>query len=265
MSSPTIPSSRKRPVPAPEASLGGLYDFLPPPDPERDAAAKVKAAKKDRVKLPPEDRSRVVFLDIDGVLLAAGSVETIFVDGVALPIRERMTENDFNSAAIENLRSILVRTGATLVLSSEWRRTASMRDSIGATLRSKECPQLRDCTPLLKPRPDLEKCDSAIVWCERRAREIGAWLKQHPEVTSYVAIDDLDFNWADSVRASGTPQMKVRSVQTHPQHCITEADVEKAIRILLDAPVLTEVEASLATQEAIRLTQKALDTAPLMK
>merc|ERR1719320_1188584 len=93
-------SARKRrrpepaPAPAPEASLGGLYDFLPPPDPERDAAAKAKAAKKERPKLPPEDRSRVIFLDIDGVLLAAGSVETIFVDGVALPIRERMTEND---------------------------------------------------------------------------------------------------------------------------------------------------------------------------
>merc|ERR1719356_1408883 len=113
---------RKKAEPAPEASLGGLYDFLPPPDPERDAAAKAKAAKKERPKLPPEDRSRVIFLDIDGVLLPAGSVETIFIDGVALPIRERMTENDFSAAALENLRKIVVKTGASVVLSSEWRR-----------------------------------------------------------------------------------------------------------------------------------------------
>jgi len=257
-------SKRKRPRPAasdppPVAeSLGGLYDFLPPPDPERDAEAKVKAVKKERPKLPPEDRSKVVFLDVDGVLLAAGSVETIFIDGVALPIRERMTENDFGAAALESLRSILVRTGATLVLSSEWRRTASMRDAIGGVLRSRECPQLREFTPVLKPRPDLEKHDPAIVWCERRAREIGAWLKQHPEVTSYVALDDLDFNWADSVRAVGTPHMKPRSVLTNAQHCLTEVGAEEAVRILLNPPHLTEDEQAAAIAEAIRATNEGL-------
>merc|ERR1719356_489603 len=103
-----------------------------------------------------------------------------------------------------------------------------MRDFVGVALRTRECPQLRDSTIVLKPRGDLEKHDPAIVWCERRAREIGAWLKQHPEVTAYVALDDLDFNWADSVRATGTPQMKSRSVQTNPQHCLTEDGVEQA-------------------------------------
>lgn len=252
-------AKRKRAKPAPtEESLGGLYDFLPPPDPERDAAAKAKATKKDRPKLPPEDRSKVIFLDIDGVLLPAGSVETIFIDGVALPIRERMSENDFNAASLESLRSIIFRTGATLVLSSEWRRTASMRDSIGGLLRGKEMPQLRDFTAVLKQRADLEKCDGAIVWCERRAREIGAWLKQHPEVTAYVAIDDLDFNWADSVRISGTPQMKCRSVLTNPQHCLTEDGAEEAVRILLNPPNPTEEESAAAAAEAVRATQEAL-------
>merc|ERR1719208_359940 len=111
----------KRPRVAAEESFGGLYDFLPPPDPEREAAAKAAAAKRERPKLPIEDRSRVVFLDIDGVLLPAGSVETIIVDGVALPVRERMSESDFSAAALTNLRSIIERTGASVVLSSEWR------------------------------------------------------------------------------------------------------------------------------------------------
>jgi len=257
MSTPESKKRKRAPPPA-EDSLGGLYDFLPPPDPERDAAAKAKAVKKDRPKLPPEDRSKVIFLDIDGVLLPAGSVETIFVDGVCLPIRERMTENDFSAAALETLRHILVRTGATLVLSSEWRRTASMRDSIAVVLRGYECPQLRDWTPLLKPRPDLEKCDPAIVWCERRAREVTGWLKQHPEVTSWVALDDLDFSWADSVRASGTLPMKYRSVLTHAQHCLNEDSVEDAVRILNNPPQLTEEQVTAATHEAIRVTQEAL-------
>mmetsp|Transcript_12534 Transcript_12534/g.44378 ORF Transcript_12534/g.44378 Transcript_12534/m.44378 type:complete len:173 (+) Transcript_12534:273-791(+) len=122
----------------------------------------------------------------------------------------------------------------------------------------RECPQLREFTPVLKPRPDLEKHDPAIVWCERRAREIGAWLKQHPEVTSYVALDDLDFNWADSVRAVGTPHMKPRSVLTNAQHCLTEVGAEEAVRILLNPPHLTEDEQAAAIAEAIRATNEGL-------
>ena len=65
------------------------------------------------------------------------------------------------------------------------------------------------------------ECLEAIIWAERRAREIGSWLKQHKEVKVYikkferclfeawVAIDDIDFSWADSVKVVGTPLMKL--------------------------------------------------------
>mmetsp|Transcript_140307 Transcript_140307/g.391176 ORF Transcript_140307/g.391176 Transcript_140307/m.391176 type:complete len:265 (-) Transcript_140307:143-937(-) len=254
---------RKKARTVPEETLGGLYDFLPPPDPERDAACKAAAVKRERPKLPPEDRSRVVFLDIDGVLLPAGSVETIIVDGVALPVRERMSESDFSAAALSNLRSIIQQTGASVVLSSEWRRTEAMRNSIGVALRSQDLPQLRDVTRVLPVRPELQRGDPAIVWCERRAREITMWLKQHSEVTSWVALDDLDFNWADSVRAPGTPLMKCRSVLTDPKRCLTDEDAAKAVRILLNPPLLTEEQAAAAAAEAVRATQEALAMAPL--
>lgn len=220
--------------------MGGLYDFLPPPDPEKDAAAKAAAEKKAKAKpaLPPEDKSRVIFLDVDGVLLPAGSVETIFIDGVALPVRDTIKENDFNVAALENLRKIVEQTGATIVLSSEWRRSETLYSSIGAVLKSHDLPAFRGATPLLTARPDLSsmKLDSAIIWCERRAREIGKWLKDNKDVTAWVAIDDLDFNWADSVRTTGTPFVKYRSVLTNAQHCITETDCAEAVRILLNPP-----------------------------
>mmetsp|Transcript_32283 Transcript_32283/g.92961 ORF Transcript_32283/g.92961 Transcript_32283/m.92961 type:complete len:177 (+) Transcript_32283:255-785(+) len=174
-----------------------------------------------------------------------------------------MSESDFSAAALANLRNIIAQTGASIVLSSEWRRTEVMKNSIGMVLRSCDCPQLRDSTRVFSVRPELQRSDPAIVWCERRAREIAAWLKQHTEVTSWVAVDDLDFNWADSVRASGTPLMKCRSVLTDPKRCLTEEDAEKAVKILLNPPRLTEEQAAAAAAEAVRATQEALKLAPL--
>jgi len=231
--------SRKRPRPEPEEdSLGGLYDFLPPPDPEKDAAAKEAAEKKNKAKppLPPEDKSKVIFLDVDGVLLPAGSVETIFIEGVALPVRDTIKESDFNIAALDNLRGIIQHTGSSIVLSSEWRRSETLSSSIAAVLKGHDIPVFYDYTPILKPRPELSKLDPAIVWCERRAREIGQWLRNHKEVTAWVAIDDLDFQWADNVRQSGTPFVKYRSVHTNATHCITDANKEEAVNILLNPP-----------------------------
>lgn len=243
---------RKRPrgggVPAPAAAsvggggdggLGGLYDFLPPPDPKKDEAAKETSAAnhRSRAPLPPEDRSRVIFLDVDGVLLPTGAVETMVVDGVRIPTRDTVKESDFATAALGNLRAIIQQTGATVVLSSEWRRTDSLRMSIQAVLKSQEIPTpFRDVTPLLGPKPELQRINPILAWCERRAREIGIWLKEHPDVTAWVVLDDLDFVMADNVRAVGTPWIKYRSVHTNDKHCITEVDAQEAVRILQYPP-----------------------------
>jgi len=257
------PRSTPPPVPDDPFAPGGLYDFLPPPDPEKDAAAKVAAEQKTRkrAQLPEEDRTKVIFLDIDGVLLAAGSVETIFIDGVALPVRSHMSEGDFSASALGALRKIVEKTGASVVLSSEWRRTESMRESIRGILKGQEMPPFRDYNPVFQPRPDLKDHDKAIQWCERRAREIGQFLKNNKEVASWVALDDLDFYWADSVRAVGTPVIKCRSVLTNAQHCLTEEDAEKAVQILENPPNPTEEEIEIAQAEAVRFTRNALENA----
>lgn len=229
-------SGRKRPRPEPvDEGLGGLYDFLPPPDPEKDAAAKSARTKPERPEIPPEDRTKAVFLDVDGVLLPSGSVETIFIDGVMLPVRDTIKENDFSVPAMENLRSIIQQTGATVVLSSEWRRSETLKSSIGVVLKGYDLV-VRDATPILQPRPEIQSKSPIMAWAERRAREIGKWLKEHPEVTAWVALDDLDFTWADDWRAVGTPLIKYRSVHTHDRHCITEADAIEAVQLLRNPP-----------------------------
>lgn len=232
---------KQKAAPAPaddDGGLGGLYDFLPPPDPQKDEKAKVSAAAnhKTRPKLPPADSSRVIFLDVDGVLLASGAVDTIVVDGVALPAKNRVQEGDFSAQALGSLRSIVQQTGAVIVLSSEWRRTEELRSSISAVLRSQDIPTFKDWTPIFQPRPEIQKVNAIYAWCERRAREIGKWLKDHPDVNAWVALDDLDFEWADSVRQAGTPWMKIRSVHTNDKICLTEDDATEAVRLLQYPP-----------------------------
>lgn len=246
-----------------DLGLGGLYDFLPPPDPEKDKATATKARKAEqastRPQLPPIDRSRVIFLDVDGVLLPAGSVEMIYIDGVMLPVRAAK-EADFSRVALSNLRSIVQQTGATIVVSSEWRRREEMRDNIRRTLMTQDLPGFQDSTPIFQPSAELikQRLDQAIIWAERRAREIGSWLKQHKEVKAWVAIDDIDFSWADSVKVPGTPLMKHRSVLTNPKHCITEKDADEAVRILLNPPVIAPGEEADAIAAARYLTEEAL-------
>lgn len=241
MSSASGPLRKKPRVEPPveviDEGLGGLYDFLPPPDPEKDALAKTTADNRNvaRPKLPPEDKTRVIFLDVDGVILPSGSVETIILDGVALPVWDKIKESDFGSAAMGSLRSIVERTGAMIVLSSEWRRTETLRSSIQAVLRSHDL-QFRDWTPVLQPKPEIQKNHPVLAWCERRAREVGIWLKEHREVTAWVALDDLDFSLADNIRATGTPFMKYRSVHTHDRLCLTEAQGDEAVQLLLSPP-----------------------------
>lgn len=236
------PKKKKAKV-AEDEGLGGLYDFLPPPDPAKDAAAKVQAGKSSmsKAKLPPEDRTRVIFLDVDGVILPSGAVDMIVVDGVSLPTRDTVRESDFSTTALGSLRWIIQQTGAMVVLSSEWRRTESLKSSIAAVLKSQDIPVFRDVTPLFSPKPDLQKAHPIIAWCERRAREITKWLKDHPEVTSWVALDDLNFEWADNVRAAGTHWMKIRSVHTNDKICLTEEGAQEAMNILLNPPLEPKV------------------------
>lgn len=221
---------------ADDAGLGGLYDFLPAPDPEKDAHAKISATKISRPKLPPEDKTKVIFLDVDGVILPSGSVETIILDGVALPVRDKIKESDFPAASMGHLRNIIQQTGAMVILSSEWRRTEELRSSIQAVLKVHDIPAFREWTPIFQPKAEIQKENAIVAWCERRAREIGHWLKEHKEVKDWVILDDLDFSWADRVRAAGTPWCKYRSVHTNDRHCITPEDAAKAVQILTHPP-----------------------------
>jgi hypothetical protein len=104
---------------------------------------------------------KVIFLDIDGVL---NCPKTPNPRSFPYVIDDRL---------LARFRQLLERTGASVVLSSTWRY-----DPAGIFSAK------RYGVPFIDITPDLPN--------EPRCKEILEWLRNHPEVTRYVVIDDED-------------------------------------------------------------------------
>lgn len=147
---------------------------------------------------------KVIFLDHDGVICLstewggrhkkqkrAGRKLSQSVG--SLPVDCRF--DNFNKKALVILNEILENTGAEIVVSSDWKRWANVEE-MGEYYEAKGIakkpiaftPDLRDCTVhgnnfIWSPQWDLE---------QTRSIEIKQYLHNHPEVTHWVAVDDLD-------------------------------------------------------------------------
>jgi len=214
---------------------GGLYGGLPEPDPSKDKLLAERLKEKENWRahrfppLIPEDPSKVIFLDVDGVLrpLTAGGFRAMMVDGEwAL----RAETADFISGALLSLRHIVEQTGAIMVLSSEWRRDQNMREGVDNILHEYEMRACATWTPT-----DLQRdmgTDPFKAFTERRAREITQWLTANPHVRQWVVIDDINMAAADEERKPGTLLMGPRIVQTHRKVGLTMEQARAAVRIL---------------------------------
>eukprot|EP00392_Amoebophrya_sp_AT5.2_P016648 g16926.t1 len=236
-SSGSRPSSTRRPS---SGGGSGLYDFLPPPDPEKDEQAGKEMKEKHSYatgEMKKADQpSKVIFLDVDGVLRPVNrnyAVNCVSMDGIQIPLSE---QSDFKSSALSALRHLREQTGAVLVLSSEWRRHPTLRDNLERVLRvQKVAPNgLTDQTTTEIPR-ELGTGDPVRSFAERRALEIGKYLRDHPHVEHWVCLDDIDLSVADdcprnmSVRPA---KMRGNFVRTCDQKCLTYSDAVRAAEIL---------------------------------
>ena len=111
--------------------------------------------------------------------------------------------DDFDEKAVRILNKILEETGAEIVVSSDWKRWANVEE-MGEYYESKGIirkpialtPDLGDCT---WENPERE----SWVWSPRwdlemsRVVEIRQYLHDHPEITHWVAIDDLHLGKTD--------------------------------------------------------------------
>ena len=116
---------------------------------------------------------KIIFLDIDGVL---NSEESVVKNSHLGNYRDLPSD-----PMINNLNYILDNTNAKIVVSSTWRRL------FGKTgmdyllfLRGVNPDSVIDITP--------EKMSGY----DSRGHEITMWLDEHPEVTHFVILDDVD-------------------------------------------------------------------------
>eukprot|EP00427_Karlodinium_veneficum_P028930 CAMPEP_0169206834 /NCGR_PEP_ID=MMETSP1016-20121227/13256_1 /TAXON_ID=342587 /ORGANISM="Karlodinium micrum, Strain CCMP2283" /LENGTH=421 /DNA_ID=CAMNT_0009284061 /DNA_START=45 /DNA_END=1310 /DNA_ORIENTATION=- len=231
----------------PKRPNGSLYSFLPAPDPENDRSAGSRAKGSDPFSEPvaAETPRLAIFLDIDGVLRRCEGRNVISLEGEVLPLH--LLSRKFEAEAVRALRYLIHRTGAGIVLSSEWRRDKALREEVAATLRTAGIPPMRGVTAVLEPReevaigpPNSVERESGpatmrLRWAERRAREISLFLRERPEIQRWVALDDLDLSMADdkSLRLAETLWMGPGLVLVEAETAFTMSDARRAVELLL--------------------------------
>lgn len=147
---------------------------------------------------------KIIFLDHDGVIcllgqwgsrydksdeFRKGNPKATFSE---IPIFDRF--DDFDPDSVEVLNDILEKTGAEIVISSDWRIHSTLEELQDYYKRQGIIKGPVAFTPHLK---DIDKDLAGLCawkgWLEKaRAEEIRHFLLMHPEVEKWVAIDDLN-------------------------------------------------------------------------
>lgn len=147
---------------------------------------------------------KVIFLDHDGVICLSSNwggrhkkqkkyqLEKLAI--MEMPVECRF--DNFDQKAIKILNSIIEKTGAEIVVSSDWKNWANVEE-MGEYYESKGI-----CKKPIALTTDLGKCtwysDITWIWSSQwdlemtRVIEIKQYLHDHPEITHWVAVDDLD-------------------------------------------------------------------------
>jgi hypothetical protein len=144
---------------------------------------------------------KVLVLDHDGVMCLStewgGRMKKIkkwklknpdsegYVNDPKIPSHIRM--DNFNSKAVKVLNEILEITDAEIVVSSDWKLHCTLFELQSMFKEYGVIKSPIDITPnkVLTNISDLE---------DNRVLEINTWLNDHPEVSHWVAVDDLDLS-----------------------------------------------------------------------
>jgi hypothetical protein len=144
---------------------------------------------------------KVIFLDFDGVVCLStewggrknkklkylkefpGSVENDMSGFIKM--------DNFNDKAVKVLNSILLETDAEIVVSSDWKLYCTLEELKEMFVKYGVIKSPIDVTPNIPLVYDKQYYTKEEL-SEYRISEIKKWLSDHPQVTHWVAVDDLD-------------------------------------------------------------------------
>lgn len=191
----------------------------------------------------PDSVSKVVFLDIDGVLQPENArihltdnkftLKQFYQDLEKLFHVDYSIYSEMNVMAVyylwdkdsvANLIRVLDHTGAMIVLSSSWRiyPVQKMKDLFkihGLDKYYIDNTMREDFRLIEQLRAETDEYKNFYV---DRVIEILEYLKAHPNIKHYVAIDDMNL----------IPGMENHFVYTNPYQALTAPLADKAIEIL---------------------------------
>lgn len=126
--------------------------------------------------MTPPDPTRILFLDIDGVLLSGNHLHD--------PGNRHRPPGWLPRAPVELLDNACSMLGLTVVVSSTWRMFGNCRELLELAGFN---GRFHDdwCTGYMS-NPDPKK----LIHGGRRGLEIADWLTRHPETVAYIIIDD---------------------------------------------------------------------------
>lgn len=157
---------------------------------------------------------KVIFLDHDGVICLSQQFggrykkqtkakRKLSQSIMSLPVDCRF--DNFDKKAIQVLNQILEETGAEIVMSSDWKNWASVEEMGEYYEQQGIIKKPIDFTPREHDIPETINWHPDWDLEGTRSLEIQQWLKNNPEVTHWVAVDDLDMSYkTESTYRSGT-------------------------------------------------------------
>jgi hypothetical protein len=148
---------------------------------------------------------KILFLDNDGVICLSSNWGTrhkkqkkwgnrkLSMSTSSIPVEYRF--DNFDKKAIEILNEILEETDAEIVVSSDWKQHATLEE-LGEYYLAQGIIK----APIGITNKNLADCDvpNNFVWSrewdleQSRSLEIHQYLKDNPQITHWVAVDDLN-------------------------------------------------------------------------
>ena len=162
---------------------------------------------------------KVIFLDIDGPLAYSDedSYPIVIQNGLSIPY-------GFEQEDCDALRDIIAETGASIVLSSDWRLYYNV-ESMNTVLSYYGVP------PVIIDYTDKQKAKLSSSGEMDRAYQILRWVENHT-VSNWVALDDFDLSYFFSNSGYNNNLVQVRGANNEDQSVTLRSVKDKAIDIL---------------------------------